>query len=110
MTPKSLLPLIALLTILPGCALTSSSGHCRNVPAIPKVGTAGEVNASPLPDISGYRVRFHERDWQAGHVAVRPTPFSGSAVVVSASPFPALRVDPPTGPALVLPLMPVACA
>jgi hypothetical protein len=113
MDSRRSLALVIAGAFLAGCgsgARIHTAGPCRDVPPIPKLGSTGSVALSPVPDISGYRVRFRNRDWQAAHVAVRPTPFSGQAVVVSASPFPALRVTRPGGPALTLPLLPVACA
>lgn len=99
----------ALATLLCGCASTGSSPHCRNVPAIPKIGTTGGVQVTPLPDIGGYRVHFKDRDWQVNGIAVKPTPFVAQAVVVSASPFPELRVSPSVGPPITFPLLTVGC-
>ncbi len=100
----------ALATVLCGCASTGSASGCRNVPVIPKPGTEGAVQVSPLPDIGGYRVRFKDRDWQVVRTAVNPTPFVARAVVVSASPFPELRVTPSEGPAITLALLDMGCA
>src|SRR5437763_16103776 len=97
-------------TTLCGCGTNGVSSHCRNLPPVPRIGTSGFVTASPLPDISGYRVRFRSRDWQAGGLASHPTPFVGTAIVISASPAPAIRISPPTGAPLELPVLPLACA
>lgn len=80
--PPALL-VVGAISALCGCGSIGVSGHCRNLPPVPKIGASGVVTASPLPDISGYRVRFHNRDWQAGGLAAHPTPFVGTGVVIS---------------------------
>lgn len=107
-TARLLTLVSALAVLLCGCAGTRAY-HCSHLPGIPKVGAAGGVQVMPLPDIGGYRVHFQGRDWQVNRVAASPTPFVAQVVVVSASPFPELRVTPSVGRPLTFPLLPIAC-
>ncbi len=86
----------------------AGSRHC-NPPPIPRVGTSGFVTATALPGVSGYRVDFQSRQWQASHVEGYPSALVGRAVVVSAVPYPALQVIPNSGHRVTLPLLVLGC-
>ncbi len=104
--------LFAMGVALAGCGdgvqHSAEPSHC-DTPRIPAVGTSGVVTATPLPDISGYRVDFRLRQWQADHVDGFPGPLVGRAIVVSAVPYPALLVTPSSGPRVTLQLLVLGC-
>lgn len=105
----SLVCIVAAGVLAAACGETGTSTRCVDAPGIPKVGTTGFVTASPVPEISGYRVAFRGRDWQGPGTAASPSAFVGPGVVVPRSPFPALRVTRPSSPPLYLSLLPIGC-